>query len=42
MTTELNQFTIGEISPAYWQISFSNPPIDLQLTPPCVWPRHQW
>src|SRR6202049_147960 len=30
MTTELNQFTVSEITPAYWQISFSNPPINLQ------------
>jgi hypothetical protein len=30
MTNELTQFTISEITPAYWQISFSNPPINLQ------------
>src|SRR5271154_4002175 len=30
MSTELTQFTVSEITPAYWQISFSNPPINLQ------------
>ena len=30
MTTELTQFTISEVLPAYWQVSFSNPPINLQ------------
>jgi len=30
MTTELTQFTINEVTPAYWQVSFSNPPINLQ------------
>jgi enoyl-CoA hydratase/carnithine racemase len=30
MTTELTQFTISEVTPAYWQVSFSNPPINLQ------------
>ena len=30
MTAELSQFTISEVTPAYWQVSFSNPPINLQ------------
>ncbi|MCU1624525.1 MAG: enoyl-CoA hydratase [Frankiales bacterium] len=30
MTTELTQFTITEVTPAYWQVSFSNPPLNLQ------------
>jgi enoyl-CoA hydratase/carnithine racemase len=29
-TTGLTQFTISEVTPAYWQVSFSNPPINLQ------------
>jgi enoyl-CoA hydratase/carnithine racemase len=29
-TTGLTQFTIREVTPAYWQVSFSNPPINLQ------------
>jgi enoyl-CoA hydratase/carnithine racemase len=28
--TGLTQFTISEVTPAYWQVSFSNPPINLQ------------
>ncbi|MGD0312902.1 MAG: enoyl-CoA hydratase/isomerase family protein [Acidimicrobiales bacterium] len=30
MTSELTQFTINEVTPAYWQVTFSNPPINLQ------------
>src|SRR5277367_6027574 len=30
MTIELTQFTISEVTPAYWRVSFSNPPINLQ------------
>jgi enoyl-CoA hydratase/carnithine racemase len=30
MTKDLTQFTISEVSPAYWRVSFSNPPINLQ------------
>src|SRR5271154_1143063 len=30
MTTELSQFAISEVAPAYWRGSFSNPPINLQ------------
>src|SRR5580692_887460 len=30
MTTELTQFTINEVTPSYWRVSFSNPPINLQ------------
>jgi enoyl-CoA hydratase/carnithine racemase len=30
MTTGLTQFTISEVTPAYWHVSFSNPPINLQ------------
>src|ERR1700734_712312 len=30
MTSELTQFTISEVTPAYWRVSFSNPPINLQ------------
>src|SRR5271155_321767 len=30
MTSELTQFTINEVTPAYWNVSFSNPPINLQ------------
>src|SRR5271168_1535051 len=30
MTSELTQFTINEVTPAYWHVSFSNPPINLQ------------
>jgi len=30
MTNELTQFTISEVTPAYWLVSFSNPPINLQ------------
>src|SRR5271155_6006524 len=30
MTTELSQFAISEVAPAYWRVSFSNPPINLQ------------
>jgi enoyl-CoA hydratase/carnithine racemase len=30
MTAELTQFTISEVTPAYWQVRFSNPPINLQ------------
>src|SRR5271155_4541450 len=30
MTTELSQFAISEVAPAYWRVSFSNPPINLE------------
>jgi enoyl-CoA hydratase/carnithine racemase len=30
MTPELTQFTISAVTPAYWQVRFSNPPINLQ------------
>ena len=30
MTSGLTQFTINEVTPAYWHVSFSNPPINLQ------------
>jgi enoyl-CoA hydratase/carnithine racemase len=30
MIAELTQFTVSEVTPAYWQVSFSNPPINLQ------------
>src|SRR5271169_1030488 len=30
MTEKLTQFTISEVTPAYWRVSFSNPPINLQ------------
>ncbi|MGD0638774.1 MAG: enoyl-CoA hydratase/isomerase family protein [Nitrososphaerales archaeon] len=30
MTRQLTQFTISEVMPAYWRVSFSNPPINLQ------------
>jgi len=30
MTTELTQFTINKVMPAYWQVSFRNPPVNLQ------------
>ena len=30
MTEKLIQFTIREITPAYWRVSFCNPPINLQ------------
>jgi len=30
MTSQLSQFTINEVTPAYWHVSFSNPPINLQ------------
>jgi enoyl-CoA hydratase/carnithine racemase len=30
MTSQLTQFTINEVTPAYWHVSFSNPPINLQ------------
>jgi enoyl-CoA hydratase/carnithine racemase len=30
MLTELTQFTINEVTPAYWRVSFLNPPINLQ------------
>jgi len=30
MTKELTQFTVSEVTPAYWRISFRNPPINLQ------------
>jgi enoyl-CoA hydratase/carnithine racemase len=30
VTSALTQFTINEVTPAYWHISFSNPPINLQ------------
>src|SRR5271154_1397398 len=30
MTVKLTQFTISEVTPAYWRVSFSNPPINLQ------------
>src|SRR3954454_22663164 len=29
-TAELTQFTISEVTPAYWRVRFSNPPINLQ------------
>jgi enoyl-CoA hydratase/carnithine racemase len=29
MTTGLSQFTISDVTPAYWKASFSNPPINL-------------
>jgi enoyl-CoA hydratase/carnithine racemase len=30
VTSALTQFTINQVTPAYWHISFSNPPINLQ------------
>ena len=30
MTTELGQFAITDVSPGYWRVTFSNPPINLQ------------
>jgi hypothetical protein len=30
VTTELTQFTISEVTPAYWRVSFSYLPINLQ------------
>jgi enoyl-CoA hydratase/carnithine racemase len=30
MTEKLTQFTISEVTPAYWRVSVSNPPINLQ------------
>jgi enoyl-CoA hydratase/carnithine racemase len=29
MAAELSQFTIREVTPAYWNVSFSNPPLNL-------------
>ena len=29
MTAELTQFTISEVTTAYWQVLFSNPSINL-------------
>jgi hypothetical protein len=31
MTIELTQFTISEVSPAYWQVSLSHPAINSLL-----------
>ena len=30
MTNELTQFAISEVTPAYWQVGFSNPPFNLR------------
>jgi enoyl-CoA hydratase/carnithine racemase len=30
MTTELGQFAVTVVSPGYWRVTFSNPPINLQ------------
>ena len=29
-TSALTQFTIAEVTPAYWRVIFSNPPINLE------------
>ena len=30
MATALTQFSITEVAPGYWRVTFSNPPINLQ------------
>src|ERR1700689_2602994 len=30
MNTELGQFAVTVVSPGYWRVTFSNPPINLQ------------